>query len=263
MRSRVTRSLEGVTFEQLVEIMKNKLVTPSAPPEFRRAVKSRELQRRIVSDAARMTEGWLFSTEINSDAVPKSALDHVCRNNGPMGFGPLVCHEIWHVEGQEARAGVEISTAPAGGAVIIVLRVDIVGPSGNPAAPGLDVDGRLYARPREHGAVLPLGLVEELTEAHHVYAERLRDVTLALANEAVGGGVGFSVPPPVAAPPPSPEGSVGAEGPLAPAPVVQWPFPERRAPSWAAEGPSMSALKAGGPVRPVDASMLMQVAERI
>lgn len=256
MRSRVRRTLEDVSFLQLVDIARSKLVTPGAPPEFRRAVKSRLLQRRT-NDAARQVEDWLFSTEVNPEAVPQNSVEHVCKSNGPMGFGPLIFREVWHVELQDARASVEISSAPAQGPVTVVLRVDITGLP-DPSAPGLDVDGRLFARPREHGAVLPLGLVEELTEVHHVYSERLRDVALALAAETVGAGR-----------PQVPAGdravlspAAGAPDTRAPPPVVQWPFPEKRPPSWASEGPGLRSLGQAAPGA-VNASMLLQVADGI
>jgi len=44
-----------------------------------------------------------------------------------------------------------------------------------------------------------------------------------------------------------------------PLPVVHWPVPEKRPPSWAAEGPRQPSIGQGS----IDASLLMQVANGI
>ncbi|CAE8716698.1 unnamed protein product, partial [Polarella glacialis] len=230
IRSRVKRSMPGVSFENLLQVVKMKLVTPSAAPEFARsAVRSRALAREVVDNTCGI-EDWLFNTEVQPSMVPADYRTHICVSNGPMGLHPLKCHEIWHVERRGARAEVEITSAPSGSLVIVVLRLEIVGLPND----GCEVDSRLFLRPREFGAMLPRGLVEELTEVHHLSSENLRDVVLAFGTEDAPNSANAE---------PEPEAGLGGQdyqgyaGGIAqdghgPPPVVQWPFKER-VPSWA------------------------------
>ncbi|CAK0857753.1 unnamed protein product, partial [Prorocentrum cordatum] len=117
----------------------------------------------------------LFSAEVNMEAVPQSALQQICS-----GYGPLTCRETWHVEHHESRAAVEISNVPTNASVTVFIRVDI---TGRLDGSGCEVDSRLFAKPREPHAPLPLGLVEQLTEVHHRHSEAFRDVLMALARE--------------------------------------------------------------------------------
>jgi len=179
VRSRLVRSFEGLLFSQLVQVVKSQLVTAQAPPQFKRAVRSRELARQISSGGE--VEDWLFNTEVNVEAVPPGILQNL--GLGPME--PFNCREIWHIEGRDGSAQVEISTVSTTSPVILVIRLDIAEQPGVEGGfPSCQVDSRLYVRPRQHGAVLPLGFVEQLTEAHHVYSESLRDAILALAAAA-------------------------------------------------------------------------------
>jgi len=273
VRSRVTRIME-VKFAKLFEIAKCMLVTPYAPPEFQRAVKARSISRQPTDDWERGIEDIVFLTEVNQEAVPNGALHHVVP-----GFGPLMCREVWHVEKEKERAAVEISSAMTGGAVIITLRVDIVGKPESDGG-GCEVDSRLYAQPKEHGQMLPLGLVEQLTEVHHMYSESLRGIFLALSARG-GSGKAEATPADnkLMAPPctvPQAQQTAGSGPPFAsPAPdaalgKVQWSFPEKRATPCATEGMhdkrsagGLEAPRDGGKTSPVDAALLMQVADGI
>lgn len=271
MRSRLRRSMQGVSFQQLLDTARRTLITNVAPPEFRRAVKSRELLRNT-ADAMSGTEDWVFHVEVSPDVLPQEALQHVW---------PLTCRERWHIQTRESRAFVEIVNDPCSGPVAVVLRIDIDGT----AEGGCEVDSRLYARPQEHGAVLPRGLVEHLCEAHHQYSESLRDVTLALVGDGAGRGAQQELASLAMGAALGTQGQAapGADSAAAaPLPVVQWPVPHKRPPSWAAEGPAPRSMDSapgrsprvpaqrgvgGLPTAPgaagVDASMLMQVAEGI
>lgn len=180
MRSRARRSMQNVTFQQLLDVARVKLVTPVAPPQFHRAVTSRKLVRQL-TDSTAGTEDLIFHVEVASDVLPQEAMQHVW---------PLSCRERWHIKTRESCAYIEVTNDPCSGPVAVVLRIDIDGTIEG----GCEVDSRLYARPQEHGAVLPRGFVEQLFEAHHQYSESLRDVTLALVS---GGSTGIGGRPDV------------------------------------------------------------------
>lgn len=60
--------------------------------------------------------------------------------------------------------------------------MDIVGGLDAQGIPRCDCDSRLYLRPTGTVQLLPLGLVEQLTEVHHVWSESLRDLVIAVAS---------------------------------------------------------------------------------
>lgn len=214
MRSRARRCMQGVTFKQLLDVVRLKLVTPVAPPEFLRAVTSRKLVRQQV-DTSAGTEDLIFHVEVAPNVLPQEAMQHVW---------PLTCRERWHIRTREYRACIEVTNDPCSGPVAVVLRIDIDGTCEG----GCEVDSRLYARPQEHGAVLPRGLVEQLFEAHHQYSENLRDVTLALVaggSATTSGGQGATLPPigPIGAVFGQPAATHSDGVAPAPVPVVQGP----------------------------------------
>jgi hypothetical protein len=177
MRSQVKRTIPGVSFEQLTAMVRTKLVTSQMPPQLAQMLRSRDVFRANVQQAPPV-EDWLFATEINPDVLPEDFREHLVRRSENMlDRKAFVCHESWHIE--QKRATVEMSSGPAGGAVIISLRIDIVALPESQGI-GCDIDSRLYTRCREHGMVLPIGLVEKATEAHHIYSENLRDIILAV-----------------------------------------------------------------------------------
>jgi len=269
VRSQVRHDLQ-VSFATLADIAKRKLVTPNAPAEFEQVIRARELTRQVAVPEQGL-EDWLFSTEVRKEAVPQDTLQHICAS-----LGPLACTETWHVELREERAEVEISNAQANGPVTVVLRVYI---SGKPEGGGCDVDSRLFARPREHSAMLPLGLVEQLTQVHRAYSESLRSVAHALAQETgpLGGNSaneseGTAVAkdsglPSVAHATTPPAASKDVE--VQPSPVEKrlysWDAEggaceKRMAPERAKQGPGLLARSGSGPV---DSSLLLQVADGI
>lgn len=248
MRSQLSRSMQRLSFSQIVQLAKTKLVTPNAPPELVKLVKSRELSRRRVSPDESI-EDLAFTTEVSSDAVARELSQHVSNVEG--GFSsPLVCRERWQINHRQQHCTVQVSSEPAGGPVTIVLRMYITradssagaGPTDPaalaasappvfPEAPGAGcvVDSRLFAYAREMGTPLPQGLVEQLVEAHHQNSERLRDLILAFAEgSAPADGLASTR---VGA---SNSRTGGVSGPL---PVVQvWPLPADRPRSWG-DGP--------------------------
>lgn len=248
------RNTVQVSFATLMDIAKRRLVTPVAPPEFQRAIKARELARDIrASDVA--VEDLLFHTEVRTDALPEAVLPHLC-DLSAQPPRPLVCHETWHVESKEERAEAEISSQPTGAPVTVVLRVTVNGRSAQEGG-GCDVESRLFVRPREHGAALPLGLVEQLTQVHQSYSQSLHAAVLALARES--GSVVL------------PMTSVSQDVPAQssePLPVVNLTLPEKLPPSWVADAPAPSKLSTPPPrleanTSGIDSSMLLQVADGI
>eukprot|EP00931_Biecheleriopsis_adriatica_P079841 TRINITY_DN5318_c0_g1_i1.p1 TRINITY_DN5318_c0_g1~~TRINITY_DN5318_c0_g1_i1.p1 ORF type:complete len:765 (+),score=182.17 TRINITY_DN5318_c0_g1_i1:31-2325(+) len=226
-----------ISFEKMIEMARVKLVNYNRlnlPSEFHVAIKSRELAGQVVDNSSG-AEDWSFVTEVQKDIVPTNFQAQVCRSAGPLGFDALKCDERWHVQRVEARAQAEISSSPAGGNVIVALRLNI---RRDPDSSNTcEVESRLFVRPRNHGNMLPLGLVEELGVVHRNFVERLTDVAHKLSEEErplqepepeadLGGHVSRPEPPAVRRPEP---------------PAVQWPAPQ----------------KAAGAV---DNSMLMQLA---
>lgn len=245
VRSRVKRDLHGVSFETLLEMARVKFAGRQAPAELGRFVRSRDLTRQEVSDPG--VEDWLLFTEVNIDIVPEDFRLHICQSNGPMGLLPLRCEERWHLDRHQGRAQVEISTASAGAFVHVVLRMDITSlPSdGRGASPGCEVDSRLFLKPRDLNAPLPRGIVEELTEVHHLVSEGLRDMVLSFSDAVTTQSEtlsAFSLPrstAPLVAQEPEPEAGLGGGLDMAPSssPVVKWPLARDRMPSWAVDGP--------------------------
>jgi len=78
---------------------------------------------------------------------------------------------------------VEMTNAPAGGSVVITIRMGITSLRPSQGI-GCIVGSRVYAKRREFGEVLPVGLVEQLAESHHAYSEALRNVILSVAQVA-------------------------------------------------------------------------------
>lgn len=237
MRSQLSRSMQRLSFSKIVQLAKTKLVTPDAPPEFAKLVKSRELSRFRMSPDG-FVEDLAFTTEVSRDALSREMSQHVGGGDGDSP-APLVCRERWQIHHRERRCSVEVSSEPARGPVTVVLRMyvtraDATAVGGDPVAPppaapaapdtedrGCVVDSRLFAYAREMGTPLPQGLVEQLVEAHHQNSERLRDLVLAFAEgSAPAEGLaqaGASM-------------SSGVAGPL---PVVQvWPQADKPR-SWA------------------------------
>jgi len=245
IRCRVKRDLPGVSFETVLEIARVKFAGRQAPAELTSFVRSRDLARQEVSDPG--VEDWLLFTEVNIDLVPADFRPHICQSNGPMGLLPLRCEERWHVDRHQARAQVEISTASVGGFVHVVLRMDINGlPSDDGgSSSGCEVDSRLFLKPRDTNAPLPRGIVEELTEKHHLVSEGLRDMVLSFSASAADpqpqAQLAFSPPQSMAlqaVQEPEPEAGLGGGLDLPASPLVKWPLARDRMPSWAADGPS-------------------------
>jgi len=241
LRSRLRRSMQGVGLQRVLEIVKTKLVCEAAsadwvapPNSFQRLVKARQLSRQVLSGSS---EDWLFNSEVNPQCLPQEVSGHICG-----GVSKLMLRERWHIEHGEARAAVEISNDAADGPVALVLRMEITDRPDTPSG-GCEVDSRLYAQPRSHGAVMPIGFMERLIYAHHMHSESLREIVLAFAEDAghqpsnplpgVAGGLSMAFPqiPPTGMPEVEkvslgpPTAGADAEGPL---PVVQWPVPEKR-----------------------------------
>lgn len=173
MRSRVCHSLKGVSLDALLLAAKCNFVTPQCPPELRRLTQTREFVRGY-NDHEASAEDWLFHTIVDPAVLASFPLDAVKEVCGP---GPMRCRERWHVEHLSKHASVEVTSEPAGGGVVVVLRLDIVQ---RPGDQGCDTDSKLYAWPRVTSMAMPPGLVERLVEAHHIHSESLRDVVLAL-----------------------------------------------------------------------------------
>jgi len=170
MCSMVGRTLPGMSFEEVLSTCKS-LVTPRAPPEFQRIVKSREILKDAV-DEANSSKCWVFSTVVNPDILPTSFLPHLCA-------GPCLCRERWYIEPREGKASVEVSNEAAGTSVCVTLRIYIT----RCGEKDCEVDSRLFTRPRHLGSVLPLGLLERLLEAHHLHSENLRDIIISLVHK--------------------------------------------------------------------------------
>lgn len=267
MRSRVQRTIQGVTFARLVGFMKAKFVGPGMPPEVQRLIRSRSLSQHS-SDNDIGTEDMTFTTDVNMEAVPNPVLPHV-----RVGYGPLTCREVWHVRHFESSASVEISNAPSNASVTVIIRVDVTALPGG----GCEVDSRLYAKPKEAHAPLPLGLVEQLTEVHHLHSESLRDVVIALAQqeafeEAASHGALRAEPaqhPPAQPPAPAAPQAAGAAAESASASPTAASAPEAReakAPSAPPAPAGPSALQVATKVRggtELDTSLLMKMAEGI
>lgn len=279
MRSRLARAMKEVSFKKVMEICRQRLLTSTAPAEFLRFVPARELrQNRTALDQS--YEDWVFATEVNPAVLSDEALSHV----GSLG-GHLVWRERWHVKTRVQHACVEITNEPSSSPVSVVMRIDI-----KAVGEGCEVDSRLYARSQDTSITMPLGLVEQLFEAHHQHCERLRDAMIALAGDSAeerGQASGLtsmaassSIAPgylvsgafasssassaskasPSAAPPPLAELAAN-DAPTSPLPVVGWQLPAKRPPSWASD-PRMSPA-GGKPGSNLDKSFLMQVADGI
>eukprot|EP00930_Biecheleria_cincta_P098160 TRINITY_DN8983_c1_g1_i1.p1 TRINITY_DN8983_c1_g1~~TRINITY_DN8983_c1_g1_i1.p1 ORF type:complete len:814 (-),score=164.33 TRINITY_DN8983_c1_g1_i1:165-2606(-) len=263
IRSRVKRDLPGVSFETLLEMARVRFAGRQAPAELTRFVRSRDLGRQEVSDPG--VEDWLLFTEVNIDLVPADFRTHICQSHGPMGLFPLKCEERWHVDRHQTRAQVEISTASVGAFVHVVLRMDINGLSsdGTSGSSGCEVDSRLFLKSRDLNAPLPRGIVEELTEVHHLVSEGLRDMVLsfsAVADPQPQAQSAFNLPQSMAqqaVQEPEPEAGLGGGLDLpeqAASPVVKWPLARDRMPSWAVDGPAEKrddgAVGAGASGRP-------------
>jgi len=192
VRSHVKQFVPDVTFQDFTWLVSTKLVTEQMPAALSPYVTRRErVQSAMQPDPP--VEDWLFETEINPDAVPEAVLQHLRRAvDNPMApKRPLIIRESWHVELQEQIANVEVSTGPSDGSVRLTVRMDIQGLQGEPRK-GCDVDCRLYAQQREHGKVLPFGFVEQMSAAHRIQVNSLRDLILALSG-------GSDAEPPTAA----------------------------------------------------------------
>jgi len=230
MRSRVQRTMQGVSLESVLKIAKTKLVTRSglpgaAPPQlpaaFSRVVKARELQRQVV-DRSGSIETFFVNTEANLEALPREAVELLGQ---PGSFGwQLGFREKWRVDRGQATVSVEFSNEHLDKSnVVIAIRLDIKDRPDLPGG-GCEADSRLYAKPRVHGAMMPLGLVERLTEIHHVQCESMRDAVLGLAEGCESAPQAAGIPVPVAQVP---------QAAAAPLPVVNipanWPpAPEKR-----------------------------------
>lgn len=267
MRSRVQRKLQGVSLERLLDIAKTKLATHcnlvqvsgavhQLPAAFQRIVKAREFQRQAV-DRSGDTESWFIRTEASTESIPQDALQLL----GLAGFpGEMSFRERWQIQRKEAKATVDLSNEHLESIeVVIAIRMDIVD---RPDLPGCEVDSRLYAKPRAHGAVMPLGLVERLTQLHHMHSESLRDAVMNLAED--GHSLAGAFPPPAV--------TVVQESSPEPAatmpPVVnlgmQWPAAPEKRPCNTEESTRLNEkLQAHGGKVELDKSVLLQVADGI
>lgn len=190
MRSRAQRILPGVSFEDLTMLVKTKLVTGAMPLSLSQVVRSREVCKTAVQQYPPV-EDFMFNTELNPEAVPEAFVQHLCRRaDHPVQRVALRCQESWHVEleqGEAAKAMVEMTTAPSNGSVVITIRIDItrLPPS---QGVGCYIESRVYAKRREFGEVLPVGLVEQLATLHNIYADALQGVVTSVAEVAQGTG---------------------------------------------------------------------------
>merc|ERR1719265_526390 len=181
LRSRLRRSMQGVSFQMVLDIVKTKLVCEAAnrewvapPNSFQRLVRSRKLTREVLNGSS---EDWLFSTEVNQQCLPQEVSAHLSG-----GVSMLSFRERWHIEHDEAKASVEMSNDIADSPVDLVLRMDLTDRPGTPSG-GCEADSRLYAKPRAHGDVMPIGFMERLIDAHHMHSESLREIVLALMED--------------------------------------------------------------------------------
>jgi hypothetical protein len=270
VRSRVQRTMQGASLERVLDIAKTKLVTRSVPqvavntsqlpPLFQRLVKSRELQRQVV-DRAGLVECVFATTEVNLEGMPPEAVQ-LLGVPGPQG-GELSFREKWRVDWSEGKASVEFSNQHLEKCqVVVAIRLDIVDLQG--AGGGSEADSRLYVKPRSHGAVMPLGLVERLTEMHHLHCESLRDAVLSLVQELEP----FMIRP---SPVPTPQAATGGDAASPPVMTLEksnvnlQPIPEKRP----CKAQDQSCLNDKLQVQPVgghislDKSLLLQVADGI
>jgi len=112
--------------------------------------------------------------------------------------------------------------------VVVAIRLDIVDRPDLVGGPGCEVDSRLYIRPRTHGAVMPIGFVEGLTEMHHVQCESLRDAVLGLA-EASATSLSWPAPPAATPGPPAQTADDEANRYVTEAATMKFPVsPEKR-----------------------------------
>jgi hypothetical protein len=273
MRSRVQRTMQGVRLENVVDIVKTKLVTrcgppgshtnPNLPPALQRLVKARELVRQVV-DRMGIIESFYVNTEANIENLPPEAVQ-LLGVPSPLG-GKLSFRERWRVDHCKSIASVELSNEHVEQSQVIVsIRLDI---TDRPELPGVEADSRLYIKPRSHGAVMPLGLVERLTEMHHVHSESLRDAVLSLAGDmdvSSGPNSAVAAAMPVSASPAQAPAPRAAEKPSASS-DAQWPPALEKRP-WSTQDDSclkekLQAHPAGSDIS-LDKSLLLQVADGI
>jgi hypothetical protein len=186
VRSSVQRTIQGVGLDSILDIARSKLVMPRLPPgsqptssapiAFQRLVKVRE----IIMQSTGVSDSFVVNSEADVAALPQEVLPHLG------GLSQLCFQERWRVDRKEGKAFVEFSNEHLMAAeVIVAIRMDI---QELPAITGAvdihcKVDSRLYAKPRSHGAVMPLGLVEKLTQMHNYSAHILQEVVLSLAED--------------------------------------------------------------------------------
>lgn len=233
IRSRVQRAMQGVNLETVLDIAKTKLVTRSCqgeimslPLAFQRLVRSRELKRQVV-DRFGLVECFFANTEANVEGVPPNAVELVGLP-GAHG-GDLNFRERWRVDWGQRKATVEFSNEHMERSLVVVaIRLDIVDRPDLVGGPGCEVDSRLYIRPRTHGAVMPIGFVEGLTEMHHVQCESLRDAVLGLA-EASATSLSWPAPPAATPGPPAQTADDEANRYVTEAATMKFPVsPEKR-----------------------------------
>jgi hypothetical protein len=189
IRSRVQRTIQGVSLENLLDAARSAQVLPSTAGEEQRASNlSIPIQQLVKARAIKRldSDSFVLTVQVNDETLQQSMAPDAVRLLGCEGpFGSqLFFQEYWRIDSREAKACIDFSNLHAESSqVVLTIRTDIIErrDAGNVFC---EVDSRLYTSPRTYGQHLPPGLVEKLTQMHNTSAQLLHGAVIGLAQES-------------------------------------------------------------------------------